>query len=268
MRLYKKIKKILVNSFLGIFDVKLVRKSSYKKLVSSAKRFRDYELSILIDEQFFLDYFHNLRFSKSQLRQDLFVLSEMGFKQNGFFVEFGATNGVELSNTHLLENKFNWNGVLAEPAKLWHSLLKRNRSVAIETDCVWRSTGETLLFNEVNDERHSGELSTIDSFSNVDNHREARKSVSNKYEVKTISLKDMLKKHNAPKQIDYLSIDTEGSEFEILNSFDFDEYDIKVITCEHNYTPMREKIYTLLSKNGYKRKFSEYSMFDDWYVKR
>ena len=80
MRLYKKIKKTLVNSVLGIFDVKLVRKSSYKKLVSSAKRFRDYELSSLIDEQFFLDYFHNLRFSKSQLRQDLFVLSEYFFK--------------------------------------------------------------------------------------------------------------------------------------------------------------------------------------------
>ena len=71
-----------------------------------------------------------------------------------------------------------------------------------------------------------------------------------------------------PKKIDYMSIDTEGSEFEILNSFDFNEYDIKVITCEHNYTEMREKIYALLSKNGYIRKHSEYSMFDDWYVKR
>ena len=78
----------------------------------------------------------------------------------------------------------------------------------------------------------------------------------------------MLKKHNAPKKIDYLSIDTEGSEFEILNSFNFNEYDIKVITCEHNYTSMREKIYSLLSKNGYERKYSEFSMFDDWYVKR
>jgi hypothetical protein len=78
----------------------------------------------------------------------------------------------------------------------------------------------------------------------------------------------MLKKYNAPKQIDYLSIDTEGSEFEILNSFNFDLYDIKIITCEHNYTPMRKKIYSLLTKNGYDRKYSEYSQFDDWYVKR
>jgi FkbM family methyltransferase len=260
--------KTLINSVLGIFNVKLVRKSSYEKLVAYDEKFRDCELSTLIDEQLFDDYFKNLRFSKSQLRQDLFVLSELSFKQNGFFVEFGATNGVELSNTHLMETKFNWNGILAEPAKIWHSSLKSNRSAAIETDCVWRATGETLLFNEVNDGNYKGELSTIDSFSNTDNFRAARELESNKYEVNTISLEDMLKKHNAPKQIDYLSIDTEGSEFEILNSFDFNKYDIKVITCEHNYTVMRGKIYALLSKNGYERKLSEYSQFDDWYVKR
>ena len=191
--------KTLMNSILRIFDKKLVRKSLHEKLVSNANKFRDYELSSLIDERFFVDYFKNLRFSKSQLRQDLFVLSELRFKKNGFFVEFGATNGVELSNTHLMETKFNWTGILAEPAKLWHLSLKSNRSAAIETDCVWCASGETLLFNEVSDESQNGELSTIDSFSNVDNHRTARETSSNKYEVNTISLIDMLRKHNAKK---------------------------------------------------------------------
>ena len=264
----KKIMKSLVNSALSIFGYQLVRKSFYEKLLSNSNRFRDYELSSLIDKKFLKDYFQNLRFSKSQLRQDLFVLSELEFKKNGFFVELGATNGVHWSNTHILDTKFNWNGVLAEAAKIWHGALKENRSVAIETDCVWRETGKTLLFNEVNDENHDGELSTIDCFTNVDKHAKARNSASNKYEVNTISLEDMLKKHDAPKKIDYLSIDTEGSEFEILKSFNFDKYDIKIITCEHNYTQMREKIYTLLTKNGYERKYTEYSMFDDWYVKK
>ena len=77
---------------------------------------------------------------------------------------------------------------------------------------------------------------------------------------------DLLKKYNAPKEIDYLSIDTEGSEFEILNAFDFDAYKIKVITCEHNFTPMREEIYKLLGSKGYVRKYQEFSQFDDWYV--
>ena len=69
-----------------------------------------------------------LQKSKSQLRQDLFVLGVTNFKQNGFFCEFGATNGVDLSNTYLLEKEFNWSGILAEPAKIWHSDLQRNRS--------------------------------------------------------------------------------------------------------------------------------------------
>ena len=70
----------------------------------------------------------------------------------------------------------------------------------------------------------------------------------------------LLTKYNAPKEIDYLSIDTEGSEFEILNNFDFDRHQIKVITCEHNFTPMRSKIFDLLIRNGYARKYIGFRM--------
>ena len=55
--------------------------------------------------------------SKSQYRQDLFVLSELEFKRDGFFVEFGATNGINGSNSFILEKNFGWKGILAEPAK-------------------------------------------------------------------------------------------------------------------------------------------------------
>ncbi len=199
--------------------------------------------------------------------QDLFVLSEFHFKKNGFFVEFGATNGIDLSNTYLLESRFDWNGILAEPAKIWQKEVVNNRAAHIELDCVWHSTGEKLWFNEVTDEKHRGELSTIDSFSEIDEHRSSRK-IGHKYEVSTISLLDLLHKYNAPEKIDYLLIDTEGSEYEILNAFDFDAFDVRVITCEHNYTPARDKIYDLLTRNGYERKLVEFSLFDDWYVRR
>jgi hypothetical protein len=85
--------------------------------------------------------------------------------------------------------------------------------------------------------------------------------------VSTISLNDLLSKHNAPKHIDYLSIDTEGSEFEILNSFDFSSHSFGVVTVEHNFTPVRQKIFELLSGHGYTRQFENLSKFDDWYVK-
>ena len=67
--------------------------------------------------------------------------------------------------------------------------------------------------------------------------------------------------------MDYLSIDTEGSEFEILAKFDFDKYEFEIITCEHNYTDAREKLHRLLTSKGYVRKFEDISLFDDWYTK-
>jgi FkbM family methyltransferase len=200
--------------------------------------------------------------SKSQLRQDLFALSYLDFKKNGYFVEFGATNGVDLSNTYLMEKELGWNGILAEPATVWHKDLKKNRKCNIENNCIWKDSNSNLTFNQV----AVAELSTISSYSDTDLHKEARKE-GKTYNVKTISLEDLLLKYNAPHFIDYLSIDTEGSEYEILNNFNFSQYTFGVITCEHNFTLMREKIYSLLTKQGYQRVFEDLSLFDDWYVK-
>ena len=199
--------------------------------------------------------------STSQLGQDIFVLKETNFKKDGYFVEFGATNGKELSNTWLLEKEMGWTGIVAEPAHIWHDELQKNRSCLIDFNCVWSESGKTLEFNQVLE----AELSTIDMFSNNDEHAKTRQE-GDKYDVNTISLMDLLRTHGAPKEIDYLSIDTEGSEFEILSAFDFDAYKIKVITCEHNFTPMRDKILNLLLDKGYVRKYQEFSQFDDWYV--
>ena len=200
--------------------------------------------------------------SYSQYKQDMFVLTQLGFKRNGYFVEFGATNGLELSNTYILEKQLGWNGILAEPAKCWHEEIKIHRQCHIETDCVWKKSGENLKFNQVS----SANVSTLDLFTDVvDGHQKARKK-STIYDVTTISLLDLLKKYNAPTKIDYLSIDTEGSEYEILSNFDFEKYQFKVITCEHNHTSAREKIFKLLTSKGYERKFANLSVCDDWYI--
>ena len=152
---------------------------------------------------------------------------------------------------------------MAEPNTQWHKDLKNNRSAKIETNCVWSRSEETLNFMELEDK----EFSTIEEFSDNDDHKRSSKRFI-KSKVKTISLEDMLDKHGAPSKIDYLSIDTEGSEFEILKDFDFEKYDIKIITCEHNFTESRKDIFSLLTSNGYQRKLTGASKFDDWYVKR
>ncbi|WP_418602698.1 FkbM family methyltransferase [Mycolicibacterium sp. SCSIO 43805] len=199
--------------------------------------------------------------SQSQYRQDIFALSRLGFKSGGYFVEFGATNGVMLSNTYLLEKRFGWSGILAEPAASWHKELHKNRSAHIETRCVWSDSDSALPFLEVD---HAG-LSTLKRYTNSDLHHESR-FTGREYAVQTISMSDLLRKFNAPSLIDFLSIDTEGSEFEILSNFDFESYKFQVVVVEHNYTPMREKIHSLLSGHGYRRVFESISFNDDWYV--
>lgn len=205
----------------------------------------------------------NILHSKSQLRQDLFVLSELDFKSNGFFVEFGAANGIELSNTYLLENRFQWTGILAEPARVWLRSLSINRPHSkIETKCLWRKSDEELLFDEV----ESAEFSTISDFHDSDFHA-AKRINAKRYKVETISLDELLVKWEAPNYIDYLSLDTEGSEFEILDAFNFEKYSFGVITCEHNFSPRRGMVRKLLEKHGYIRKFEGLSKFDDWFVR-
>lgn len=206
----------------------------------------------------------NAMSSHAQLFQDLLVAFLLKGKHDGFFVEFGATNGRDLSNTLTLEKHWGWTGILAEPAKCWHAALKANRSAAIDTRCVWSQTGAQLEFKETD----IAELSTLSNLVEKDFNKDSR--VSGKtYAVETVSLNDLLKAHNAPRQIDYLSIDTEGSELAIIQAFDFSDYDISVMTVEHNFVePNRQNMSDLLSSKGFIRLFDALSKFDDWYVKR
>ena len=181
-----------VNFFLRIFNLQLVNRTAYQKLKDEGNNYLAYSLYNICDQKY-PDFFKYVNFSQSQLKQDLFVLSELAFKKKGFFVEFGASDGIRFSNTYLMEKKLEWSGILCEPAKIWHSRLKANRLVPIDTGCVWSDSGKTLIFNEVVGNEQQGELSTIDSYSNNDYMSKFRKKNSKKYHVSTISLSDLLK---------------------------------------------------------------------------
>ena len=202
-----------------------------------------------------------LRHSKSQLGQDLLGLSISGLDRPGFFVEFGAADGVALSNSYILEKRFGWSGILCEPSTGWHEALKQNRGCIIDTRCVYSVSGEKLSFSE----NYLGELSAITAFAEP-NANGVLKRTTSSYEVETISLLDLLKAHNAPKFIEFLSVDTEGSEFEILKDFDFQSYRFGAIGVEHNFADTRERINHLLLANGYMQVHKDLSDFDDWYV--
>ncbi|AFU97745.1 FkbM family methyltransferase [Simiduia agarivorans] len=199
--------------------------------------------------------------SPSQLGQDLWVLERTNYKRNGYFVEFGATDGVLLSNTFLLEKEFSWSGLCSEPNPKFFSKLKSNRNCEVSDACISATTGELVEFV------FADEFGGFSKYASQDGHsdkRSAYQKVNGLVEIETISLNDWLVEHNAPKNIDYMSVDTEGSEYEILSSFPFEEWNIQLITVEHNFTPRRDDIFKLLTTHGYKRVEAK---FDDWYYK-
>jgi hypothetical protein len=232
----------------------------WKYLLESGQKCVDSEVDANA-EAFLAFCLQNSAKSKAQIMQDLYVLYRVP-KVGGYFVEFGAADGVTLSNTWLLENQMGWTGVLAEPSPNWHRDLLANRKCAIDTRCVWTKTGEVLNFRATEDPW----LATIDSFSDGDGHAGLRAVNATVLPVKTISLNDLLLENHAPLHFEFLSVDTEGSEFPILESLDFDRWKPRVISVEHNLVDaQRVKIKELLGSQGYVRELEIFSGCDDWY---
>ncbi len=199
--------------------------------------------------------------SLSQLGQDLWALARSNYKRGGYFVEFGATDGVLLSNSYLLERDFDWTGICAEPNPAMYAKLQKNRRCTVADACIGPRTGEEVAF--VAADVYGG----IEKWAFDDSHadkRDAYRRAGNTLTMTTISLNDLLVKLGAPRSIDYLSIDTEGSEFEILSTFPFSEWQVRLVTVEHNYSANREPIRKLMEGFGYRRTECQ---FDDFYEK-
>ena len=216
----------------------------------------------------FIDSIKDMKNIKSQLYQDVFAAFIIGNKFDKTFLEFGATNGFDLSNSYMLEKVLGWKGTLSEPSTQWHDELKKNRPFSdIITDCIWSESGKELNFfmSDV------GVASTLDAFKESDRlsmpkNTDARIKNGKNIYVKTISLNDVIQKNFKGRSPSYISIDTEGSEYEILRTFDFTKFRPAVFTIEHNFTNQQEKIDNLMQLNNYVRVFKKITAFDAWYV--
>lgn len=218
----------------------------------------------------FINSIKNKNEFKSQLYQDVFASFVVGDKFDKTFFEFGATNGISLSNSYMLENLLNWKGALSEPSPQWHTALKKNRpNTNILTDCVWSKSDLELDFF-VSD---VGELSSLNDFkesdkSSMPGNTSARLKNGKIISVKTISLNHVIEKEFKSKVPSYISIDTEGSEYEILKFFDFKRFRPVVFTVEHNFTELQLKIDELMKANDYVRVFKKITKFDAWYISK
>ncbi len=148
--------------------------------------------------------------------------------------------------------------------KSFQTKLSQNRNCSIDHRAVYSSSNLTVEFREISGNE---DLSGIGSSFLEDNHEIIRNENYISYNVETISLTDLLNDYNIPVSIDFISIDTEGSEFDILSNFNFDKYDVDIFTVEHNYIhSKREEIKNLMEKNHYTRILTDISQWDDWYV--
>jgi FkbM family methyltransferase len=211
-----------------------------------------------ISEEDLLNY---IFYSKSEIDQELIAFLLLG--REGFFVEFGACDGILGSNTYFLEKTQGWTGILAEPIPSFFRQIEKHRKARAYPYAIFPTKKASIQFIET---RQKG-LSTISGYENSDRHSQLRTS-GTVYRVKTITLFELLKRAKAPRVIDFLSIDTEGGEFEILAKFPFEEFNFKFISVEHNHSNNRNKLRTLLNDKGYTEILSEFSGGDWWFINR
>jgi FkbM family methyltransferase len=150
-----------------------------------------------------------------------------GNKRNGYFVEVGALDGIRMSQSFLFERTLGWNGIVVEPNPTWNEELKLHRNCNISTEAISDSNG-TAVFECREIPSYSGLKSSIN---------DARMSeVVGEFDVNTLTLCSLFDKYKTPEVIDWVSIDTEGCELDIIKQY-FEEnkkYKINLINFESN----------------------------------
>jgi FkbM family methyltransferase len=202
--------------------------------------------------------------SKSQIQQDL-ILDQQIFrgKTEGVFVEVGALDGFGASNTWFFEKERNWKGLLIEPNPVEYN--KRNehpRPNSVFENCAISDTEMDINFLSI--EGPCNVLSGIMEFYNtqhldrINRELEMYKSYPEGHELfsksqeipmKAVRLETLFDKHDL-KSIDFISIDVEGAELQVLNSINFDKVDITLFLIENNYG--LEKETEFLKSKGYR----------------
>jgi FkbM family methyltransferase len=188
----------------------------------------------------------------SQSRQDEILDTEIFLgKEGGFFVDIGAYDGVTFSNSYFFEKHRHWQGICVEPIPDMYAKLAQNRSCICVHGCI-SDTENEASFTEVRGlpQMLSG---LTHFFDQKHKDRIAREIRERGGEVQTIhvpcyTLQNLLERHAVTK-IDYLSLDTEGSEYAIVQTIDFSKVEIDYLTIENNNQDRR--IRTYLKAHGY-----------------
>lgn len=197
----------------------------------------------------------------SQYGQDEWLYSNLfKDKKDGLFLDCGAHDGVTLSNTKFFED-LGWNGICVEPIPNVYAKLAANRNCVTLEGAVWSSRcsktftiidGYSEMLSGISESYNQAHIHRINH--EVQTHNQNVQNI----EVQCFSINDILYDltNNGSKTLDFMSIDVEGSEPEILSSLDYSKYKIKVIVCENNYEDislrnlMKEKGFSFTKRLG------------------
>ncbi len=143
--------------------------------------------------------------------------------ENGFYIECGANDGVNQSNTWYFEKSLGWKGLLIEPIESVFNELKKNRN---KKNYFIQKALRPNNFKKKIIQLNLNERDTLTTRSNTDN------VIRKKIKVHTINLNAVLNQINAPKLIDFFSLDVEGDEFLVLRGINFKKYTFKYLLVE------------------------------------
>lgn len=190
----------------------------------------------------------------SQCNQDK-ILNERIFKnnKNGFYVDVGANHPTRISNTYFFEKELNWNGICIEPQKDMFELLQKERKSINLNYGVYNKKTELKFCNTITG--LSGIVETyepkhIERINKESNEKKIQNIIT---KIKVDTLENVFEKYNV-KTVDYISIDTEGSEFEVLQGINYKKVKINVIDIEDNYPQSKKSklVNNFLLENNFK----------------
>lgn len=176
--------------------------------------------------------------------KDLIVDEHTGQHRYGVFIEVGAWNGYELSSTYYLEKTRDWRGILVEPIKEKAQEASINRWNPVINACIGTENkevdflhikGYSEMISGINDKFAPNYRKRIDN--EINQHKQTTEI------VKTICYRlDGLMEKVKITKADYLSLDTQTSELEVLQAFDPSKYPIKIIGLDTNGNNTQEII--------------------------
>ncbi|MBX7066085.1 MAG: FkbM family methyltransferase [Parachlamydiales bacterium] len=194
--------------------------------------------------------FEAISYTKSSHAQDLFIYERFHNKWekvDGLFVDVGAKDGIETSNTYFFEAYLGWNGICFEPNPLSFFKCQKSRKGPVypigigkggrrEFFCCPNTPGWSGIIENYHPEHKSYEVYL------------EYKSSENVIQIETVPLQNILDVHKY-RHIHFLDVDTEGGELEILDTIDYQKTHIDVINVENLFS--KERLRLFLKKRGF-----------------